>query len=157
MRSMSARPRLTFDSNILIYAADRDAGSRHAAAGRLVARAARADCVLTLQALAEFFAVATRKKGVSTASAMAFVGGWQMVFRTVSATPETLRAAMHAVRDHRIGFWDAMLWAVAREAGCAYLLSENFQSGRALEGVTFVNPLAPGGLPEEVERVLGDG
>ena len=157
MRSMSASPRLTFDSNILIYAADRDAGSRHEAAQALVARAAYADCVLTLQALAEFFAVATRKKRVSPASAIAFVDGWQMLFRSVGATSETLRAAMHAMGDHRIGFWDAMLWAVARDAGCRYLLSENFQSGRALEGVTFVNPFAPGGLPEEVERALGDG
>jgi len=157
MRSMSAGARLTFDSNILIYAADRDAGPRHAAAEALVARAAYTDCVLTLQALAEFFAVATRKKTVSTASAIAFVDGWQNVFRTVSATPESLRAATHAVRDHRIEFWDAMLWAVAREAGCRYLLSENFQAGRTLEGVTFVNPFAPGGLPEEVERALGEG
>ena len=38
-----------------------------------------------------------------------------------------------------------------------YLLSENFQSGRTLDGVTFVNPFAPDGLPEEVERALGDG
>ena len=157
MRSTSASSRLTFDSNILIYAADRDAGSRHAAAEALVARAAYADCVLTLQALAEFFAVATRKKDVSAASAIAFVDGWQTLFKTVSATPETLRAAMHAVRDHQIGFWDAMLWAVASDAGCRYLLSENFQAGRTLEGVTFVNPFAPGGLPEEVERALGDG
>jgi predicted nucleic acid-binding protein len=154
---MSASPRLTLDSNILIYAADRDGGSRHVAAEALVARAAFADCVLTLQALAEFFAVATRKKNVPAASAITFVDGWQMLFETVSATEETMRAAMHAVRDHRIGFWDAMLWAVARDAGCRYVLSDSFQRGRILEGVTFVNPFAPGGLPEEVERALGDG
>jgi predicted nucleic acid-binding protein len=112
---------------------------------------------LALQALAEFFAIATRKKDVSAESAIEFVDGWHMVFRTVSATPQTMRAAMHAVRDHRIGFWDAMLWAVAREAGCRYLLSGNFQPGRTLEGVTFVNPFAPDGLPGEVERALGDG
>jgi predicted nucleic acid-binding protein len=94
---------------------------------------------LALQALAEFFAIATRKKDVSAESAIEFVD------------------AMHAVRDHRIGFWDAMLWAVAREAGCRYLLSGNFQPGRTLEGVTFVNPFAPDGLPGEVERALGDG
>jgi predicted nucleic acid-binding protein len=154
---MSASPRLTFDSNILIYAADRDAGSRHEAARALVARAVYADCVLTLQALAEFFAVATRKQGISPVSAIAFVDGWQMMFKTVAATSETLRAAMHAMAGHRIEFWDAMLWAVAREAGCRYLLSENFQTGRTLDGVTFVDSFASGGLPAEVERALGDG
>jgi predicted nucleic acid-binding protein len=48
-----------------------------------------------------------------------------------------------------------MMWAVAREAGCRYLLSEDFQSGRTLLGVTFVNPFAAAGLPAEVERLLG--
>ncbi len=151
---MNAGPRLTFDSNILIYAADRDAGSRHELAQALVARAARADCVLSVQALAEFFAVATRKTGVSVAAAIGFVDGWQALFRNVAATPATLAAAMAAVRDHRISFWDAMLWAVAREAGCHYVLSEDFQNGRTLGGVTFVNPFAPQGLPAALERAL---
>ena len=152
---MSAGPLLTLDSNILIYAADRDAGARHDLARALVARAAKAGGILTLQALAEFFAVATRRKAVPVASAIAFVDSWQTMFGSVSANPVTLQAAMRAVRDHRIAFWDAMLWAVAQGAGCRYLLSEDFQSGRTLEGVTFVNPFAPAGLPEELARLLG--
>ena len=151
---MNAAPRLTFDSNILIYAADRDAGARHELAQALVARAARADCVLSVQALAEFFAVATRKSGVPVAGAIAFVEGWQALFRSVSATPATFAAAMAAVRDHQISFWDAMLWAVAREEGCRYLLSEDFQSGRTLGGVTFIDPFGPRGLPAALERAL---
>jgi predicted nucleic acid-binding protein len=106
--------------------------------------------------LAEFFAVATRKKGVSAADAIVFVAGWQALFQCASATLETMGMAMRAVDNHRIAFWDAMLWAVAREAGCRYLLSEDFQHGRTLDGVTFVNPFAPSGLPEDVERALGE-
>jgi hypothetical protein len=37
---------------------------------------------------------------------------------------------------------------ITRETG-------DFQSGRTLLGVTFVNPFAPAGLPAEVERLLG--
>lgn len=154
---MNAAPRLTFDSNVLIYAADRDAGERHEMAQALVARAARADCVLSIQALAEFFAVATRKASVSVSGAIAFVEGWTAMFRNVGATPTSLAAAMAAVRDHRISFWDAMLWAVAREAGCRYILSEDFQDRRTLGGVTFVNPFAPQGLPAALERALPRG
>jgi predicted nucleic acid-binding protein len=154
---MSAPPRLTFDSNILIYAADRDAGHRHDLAQALVARAARADCVLSIQALAEFFAVATRKTSVPVTGAIAFIEGWGAMFRNVSATPASLAAAVAAVRDHQISFWDAMLWAVAREAGCRYILSEDFQDGRTLGGVTFVNPFAPQGLPAALERALPRG
>lgn len=154
MRSMNAAPRLTFDSNILIYAADREGGDRHELARMLVASAARADCVLSVQALAEFFAVATRKTGVSTTAAIALVDGWQAMFKSISATPATLGAAMAAIRDHKLSFWDAMLWAVAREAGCRYILSEDFQSGRTLGGVTFVNPFIPRGLPAPLDRAL---
>jgi predicted nucleic acid-binding protein len=151
---MNAAPRLTLDSNILIYAADRDAGERHELARALVARAARADCVLSIQALAEFFAVVTRKTSVPVAAAIAFIEGWAAMFSNVGATPTSLAAAMAAVRDHRISFWDAMLWAVAREAGCRYVLSEDFQNGRTLGGVTFVNPFTPQGLPAALERAL---
>ena len=154
---MSATHRLTLDSNVLIYAADREAGSRHEQGLRVMARAAQADCVLTLQALAEFFAVATRKRGVTAADAIVFVEGWQALFECAGATLETVGMAMRAVDRHHIAFWDAMIWAVAREAGCRYLLSEDFQHGRTLGGVTFVNPFAPSGLPAEVERALGPG
>lgn len=154
---MSASQRLTVDSNILIYAADAEAGSRHEQARHLVARAAHADCVLTLQALAEFFAVATRKTTVSVPAAMVLVEKWQTLFDCAAASLPTMSMAMRAVEEHRIPFWDAMIWAVAREAGCRFLLSEEFQHGRTLGGVTFVNPFAPAGLPDEVERALGTG
>jgi predicted nucleic acid-binding protein len=153
---MIDKARITFDTNVLIYAAIADASPRHQIAERLLARAAQVNCVLVLQSLAEFVWVSTRKAYLSMDAAATMVGTWLDIYPSVQATPETVRAALVAVRRHHLGFWDAMLWAVAREAGCRYLLSENFQAGRTLEGVTFVNPFAPGGLPEEVERALGD-
>ena len=48
--------------------------------------------------------------------------------------------ALIAVERHNIAFWDALIWAAARRAGCTTLYSEDFQNGRTLEGVTFVNP-----------------
>ncbi len=36
-----------------------------------------------------------------------------------------------------------MLWATARRAGCRLLLSEDFQDGRDLGGVLFLNPFDP--------------
>ena len=66
----------------------------------------------------------------------------------------SVQGAVRAVAAHGLGFWDAMLYAAAKEVGCRYLLSEDFQDGRVLEGVRFVNPFAPGGLPAEVEDAL---
>ena len=49
---------------------------------------------------------------------------------------------MGAVRDHGLSFWDAMIWAVAKEAGATVLLTEDLQTGRELGGVTFLSPFA---------------
>jgi len=40
-------------------------------------------------------------------------------------------------------YWDAQLWATARLNQVEVLLSEDFQDGRVLGGVRFVNPFAP--------------
>jgi len=154
---MTDSVRLTFDTNVLVYAAVTDASPRHQIARHLLARAAGANCLLVLQSLAEFVWVSTRKAGISMAVATRSVEVWMEIFPVAHAEPETLRAALAAVARHRLSFWDAMLWAVADGAGCRYLLSEDFQSGRTLGGVTFVDPFAASGLPPAVERALARG
>jgi predicted nucleic acid-binding protein len=37
-------------------------------------------------------------------------------------------------------FWDAQIWATAKLNQIPQVLSEDFQHGRAVEGVEFVNP-----------------
>ena len=67
----------TFDTNILVYAADRTAGRRHDVAKDLLGRARESNCVLTLQGLSEFFFAATRKGKLSLAEATALTNAWQ--------------------------------------------------------------------------------
>ena len=51
----SSYDEILLDANVLVYAADRTAGERHERTLHILDRAARRDCVLTLQALGEFF------------------------------------------------------------------------------------------------------
>lgn len=139
---MTVKGRFSLDTNILIYAVDRDAGDRHARARTIVGQAARCDCVLTVQALAEFFHATTRKNLLEPSRAGAFVRDWLDVFPLAAADDAALVDAMDAVAEHRLSFWDAMLWATARQAGCAAILSEDMQHGRRLSGVEFTNPFA---------------
>jgi predicted nucleic acid-binding protein len=132
--------RLTLDSNILFYTIDADAGELQERAREIVHQAARADCFLSLQTLSEFFASTTRKGKLTAAEASAHVEDWQTLFPVVAATPGSLRLAMRAVQQHRLSFWDAMQWAVAKQAGATLLLSEDLQHDRELEGVRFRNP-----------------
>lgn len=133
---------VTFDTNILVYAADAEAGRRHGDALALLKRASASDAVLVLQSLAEFFHVTTRKQKLSPDEARRIIEDWLDIFPVATADPEGLTDAIEAVEAHRLAFWDAMLWAAARRAGCGVLFSEDFQDGRTLGGVTFVDPFA---------------
>ncbi len=136
---MSAE-RVSLDSNILFYTIDADAGKRQTRAREVVRQAALGDSVLSLQTLCEFFASTTRKGKLTAAQATSHVEDWQALFPVVAATPGSLRLAMRAVEHHSLSFWDAMQWAVAKQAGATVLLSEDLQHDRELEGVRFRNP-----------------
>lgn len=144
---MSAE-RISLDTNILVYAVDRDAGARHERAAELVDRAVDRDCVLTLQALCEFFSAVTRKGKMPVAEAAAQVNDWQLLFPTVLAKASALPQAVAAVTEHKLSFWDALLWATVREAGVSLLLTEDLQHGRELGGVRFFNPFLGDPPPE---------
>ncbi|MBF0147650.1 MAG: PIN domain-containing protein [Magnetococcales bacterium] len=132
--------RYTFDTNILIYALDREAGRKHAIASALLDQAVAENCVLMLQSLGEFFRAATAKGKMPIAEASDQVRDWLALFQVQPAGISTITKALRAVQNHNLSFWDAMLWACAKEAGCAIVVSEDFQHGRLLEGVRFHNP-----------------
>ncbi|MEI9984218.1 MAG: PIN domain-containing protein [Aliidongia sp.] len=134
--------RFALDTNVLVYAANRDAGERHRIALDLVRRARGKDCVIMLQALAELFRTLTGKGKVEPAKAIAVVQAWRDAVPVFAADDTCLLDAMDAVADHGWSFWDAMMWATAKRAGCRLLVSEDGQDGRTLGGVTIVNPFA---------------
>ena len=82
---------------------------------------------MTLQALGEFYFAVTRNGKLPVAEAKAQVEAWQELFPVAAAKPSTLNRAIAATVSHQIGFWDALLWATAREVGVTLLLSERFQ------------------------------
>jgi predicted nucleic acid-binding protein len=146
---------ISFDTNILVYAADAAAGERHRTAADLIERSVRrGNCIQTLQSLCEFFSVVTRKSGIEASAAAAFVQGWRSVMLIEASTIADLDEAIRAVEAYRIGFWDALLWATVRRAGVRFLVSEDFQDGQALEGVRIVNPFAARNATV-IEQALG--
>jgi predicted nucleic acid-binding protein len=149
--------RITFDTNVLVYAADRDAGERHLIALDLMRRARGCDCVVTLQVLSELFRTLTGRTKMPAAEAIAFVLRWRNAMPVVAADELCLVDAMDAVAGQQLSFWDAMIWATAKRAGCRLLLSEDGQDGRTLGGVTIVNPFAPSPSPLLAEALDGGG
>jgi predicted nucleic acid-binding protein len=134
--------RFTFDTNILVYAVDTAAGERHRIALDLIRRSRGRDCVVTLQALAELFRALTGKHKVPPALAAGIIQGWRDAVPVYAADEVCLTDAIDAVTGHSWSFWDAMIWATAKRAGCRLLLSEDGQHERTLGGVTILNPFS---------------
>lgn len=132
--------KITLDTNILIYAIDNTDPIRHQKSLELMEQMLTQDCFLSLQSLCEFFYAATRKKIVPINIAYEQIKDWQELFPVICAKPTAINCALHAVEEHTLAFWDAMLWATAKDAGVTTILSEDFQHGRVLEGIKFINP-----------------
>lgn len=56
------------------------------------------------------------------------------------ASPADLIAAMQLHQRYNLQFFDALLLATARNAGCHTLFTEDMQSGRTVEGISLLNP-----------------
>jgi predicted nucleic acid-binding protein len=135
---------ISFDTNILVYATAPRVPEKQSLARNMVARGLRsANTILLLQTLGEFSHVALRKEAMPVDLVLPLIEAWRKLLPVHAAEESDLAPALEAVRDHGLPFWDAMLWASARRLGVRHLLTEDFQDGRVLEGVRFVNPFSP--------------
>jgi len=134
--------KFTLDTNILIYAIDRQAKHRHEVAVDIIKRMVlnSLDCILTLQSLSEFYYACTRKKLFDHHIAYEQISDWQTLFPVVTATPAVLNAAIKSVKTHQISFWDAMLLQTARSAGVTTILTEDLSHEQIINGVQIINP-----------------
>ena len=131
---------VAFDTNVLVYAVDGSEGGRHLTASHLIERAPRGRRgMLILQTLVEFYSLTTGKLKGRPEDMLRFLDRLRAVL-VVHAADE--RDFDQATRNdhHGLSFWDALLWATADRIGVRWLLSEDFQDGRTLGGVTFVDP-----------------
>ena len=132
--------RCFFDTNVLVYADDLDAGEKTAVAQDLLQRAlTEGNGVISTQVLQEFFVVTTRKLGVPAAVARRKV---ELLSRldAVSIRVDLILSAIDLHRLHQISFWDALIVKCAAAAGCERLITEDLQDGQVLDGVRIENP-----------------
>lgn len=132
--------RFTIDTNILVYALDRQAKEKHQISARIIQKAIQFDCFLTLQSLSEFYASTTRKQLLDPKIANEQINDWSILFPIVPEKYSTLTNAIRLTRKHSLSFWDAMLLATAQEANAKSLISEDFNHNQSIEGIKIINP-----------------
>ena len=132
------------DTNILIYAHDRAAGSKHDRARQVLDRLwTSGEGVLSTQVLQEL-CINLRRKVAHTLPVEEIRQliqdylSWEIVVNT----PESVIQALEIEVRYKISFWDALLLHAAESSGAAILYSEDLSARQHYGSVQVVNPLA---------------
>ena len=133
---------VALDTSVLAYAEGTNDGRRQARALEIIAGLPAGAAIVPVQVLAELFRVLTTKAGRPSAEARDAVLSWRDAVPAGDTSAAALLAAMDLVVDHRLSIRDALILAVAADAGCRLLLTEDLRESFTWRGVTVVNPFA---------------
>ena len=131
------------DTNILVYAYDRaELGKQKRARNILDWLESRNWGTVSTQILGEFFWTVTRRlrEPLSPQEAYVELERHLRSWRTLEITRVIVLEAGRGCVYYQMPFWDAQIWATAKLNQIPKVLSEDFQHGRTIEGVEFVNP-----------------
>ena len=130
------------DTNVLIYAHDVDAGRKHEIARNLLRDLwTERTGILSTQVLQEFYVNVTRKirKPLTKPEARSVLDTYAP-WCADGITTTDIKAAFQIEDQASIGFWDALIVAVAARSGARRVFSEDLSSGQVIAGVTIHNP-----------------
>jgi len=131
------------DTNILVYAHDRAAGSKHERARQLLERLwDTGQGVLSTQVLQEL-CINLRRKVTPPLPVNTIRGLIQdyMSWEIVVNTPASVTQALDIEVRYETSFWDALILQAAESSGAAVLYSEDLNAGQRYGPVQVVNPL----------------
>ena len=129
------------DANILLYSLDLEP-AQPAKAAIATQILTRADLVLSVQVLQEFYVQATharRPDALPHDIATRLIQKW-LRFRVQENTVAILQSALVLRDRYQTSYWDAAILAAAKAARCRELLSEDLNHGQDYDGVIVVNP-----------------
>ena len=149
MRSESiGSPGEIVDTNVFIYAHDpADADKQSRAVELLQTLTDRKVLTVTAQVLNEFYVRATRPNRLPSLSHEEAVEILADIIASAKVLPLTAAVtlrALDAVKRHRMSFWDALIWAAARENGVTVIYTEDTSGMPEIEGVRYINPFVEG-------------
>jgi predicted nucleic acid-binding protein len=138
--------RYVVDTNVLVYALDRRQPEKRQRAREVLRRVGTAGtAALPAQVLSEFGGACLRKlePWPESEAIRREVERLMLAFPILPLTGPVVLEALRGVREHLLSYYEAQIWAVARLGQVAVILSEDFNAGTVLYGVSFTNPLEP--------------
>ncbi len=131
------------DTNILIYAHDRDAGLKHERAQQLLDRLwSTGQGVLSTQVLQELCVNLRRRvrQPLSVEEIRKLIEDY-LSWEVVVSTPQSILAALEVEQRYKLSYWDALILQAAESCGAGVLYSEDLNAGQRYGAVEVVNPL----------------
>lgn len=129
------------DTNILVYAIER-AGPDTEKSTTALALAKRSDVCLSTQVLGEFYrAVTSSRRAVPLTHDEAIA--WIQLWKHHDVRPLTVPhvdLALELTARFQLGYFDGLILAAARLAGCELVYSEDLSDGQDYGGVRVRNP-----------------
>src|SRR5215203_365495 len=138
--------RYVVDTNLLVYALDRREPEKRERAREVLRRVGGSGAAaLPAQVLSEFANACLRKlePRPDPATVQREVERLMLALPVLPLTGPVVLEALRGVREHLLPDYDARIWAVARLGQVGVVLSEDFNPGAVLDGVSFTNPLDP--------------
>ena len=133
------------DTNILIYAEDRDAKGKHEVARTLIVDLwERREGVVSVQVLQEFYVHVTKKlkRPLTVPKAKEIIEEY-LSWTVVENTGQMVLDAIDLQRKAQLSFWDSLVVQAAIQSGCDRLYSEDMNAGQRFGSVMVVNPFKP--------------
>ena len=133
------------DTNILIYAHDKDAGNKHTIALELIKDLwEKRTGIMSTQVLQEFYINVTKKipRPIKPLEAREIIKSY-LCWDIRENTPSSVIRASEIEEKYRISFWDAMIVVAAYEAKADIVLTEDMNAGQTIEGILIKNPFLP--------------
>ena len=128
------------DTNILVYAYDRDAPAKRKIAVGIVEDGWNqpGSVAISVQVLQELY-VNLNRRGVPREESAVIVGDLTL-WPVVENTLDLLGSAFGEQVRWKISFWDALIVAAARAAGASELVTEDLNHGQDYGGIRSTNP-----------------
>ena len=136
-----AAERYTFDTNILFYSIDARNAAKHSRARTLIGLADSRRVPILLQTFGELSNAVSKRHPALLPQVEKLIHTASVLFAVVPMEFDDVAQALFIHGQHKIQFWDAVLWATARRAGCTTLFSEDMQDGQSIGGISLLaNP-----------------
>ncbi len=145
---------ITVDTNIFVYAFDAGTPTKQRIAQAIVEQLRIRRGGVALQLIGELQNVLRRKLRMEAPLAAEAARQVLTSYKTFPYSAEEVRSALAQVEGGRLAYWDSLMLASARAAGCTVMISEDMQDGATLFGLEVVNPFGAAGVSPRAAELL---